>query len=47
MSSSKKIDLTKDFAAGVFLSEAQNPISPYVYVYTYTYSQREGGWGDS
>jgi hypothetical protein len=28
MSSSKKIDLKKDFAAGVYLSEAQNPINP-------------------
>jgi hypothetical protein len=26
MSSSKKIDLERDFAAGVFLSDAQNPI---------------------
>jgi hypothetical protein len=26
MSSSKKIDLSRDFAAGVYLSEAQNPI---------------------
>jgi hypothetical protein len=30
MSSSKKIDLQMDFAAGVYLSEAQNPIpSPH------------------
>jgi hypothetical protein len=28
MSSSKKIDLKRDFAAGVYLSEAQNPIPP-------------------
>ncbi len=28
MSSSKKIDLYRDFAAGVYLSEAQNPIPP-------------------
>jgi hypothetical protein len=26
MSSSQKIDLQRDFAAGVYLSEAQNPI---------------------
>jgi hypothetical protein len=26
MSSYKKIDLQRDFAAGVYLSEAQNPI---------------------
>ncbi len=33
----KKIDLQKDFAAGVYLSEAQNPIPPpllTVFVYT-------------
>jgi hypothetical protein len=28
MSSSKKIDLKRDFVAGVYLSEAQNPIPP-------------------
>jgi hypothetical protein len=28
MSSSKKIDLYRDFAAGVYLSEAQKPIIP-------------------
>jgi hypothetical protein len=27
--SSKKIDLERDFAAGVYLSEAQNPITPH------------------
>jgi hypothetical protein len=45
MSSSKKIDLERDFAACVYLSEAQNPIPPYT-LYTciqYTYSDREGG----
>ncbi len=48
MSSSKKIDLWRDFAAGVYLSEAQNPLHPpppYTF-YTciqYTYSHREGG----
>ncbi len=47
MSSSKKIDLKRDFAAGVYLSEAQNPPPPYT-LYTwiqYTYSHREGGGG--
>jgi hypothetical protein len=46
MSSSKKIDLYRDFAAGVYLSEAQNPIPPSYTLYTciqYTYSDREGG----
>ncbi len=28
MSSSKKIDLSRDFPAGVYLSEAHNPIPP-------------------
>ncbi len=28
MSSSKKIDLERDFAAGVYLPEAQNPVTP-------------------
>ena len=28
MSSSQKIDLQRDFAAGVYLSEAQNPMTP-------------------
>ncbi len=28
MSLSKKIELLRDFATGVYLSEAQNPISP-------------------
>jgi hypothetical protein len=28
MSSPKKIDLKRDFAAGVYLSEVQNPITP-------------------
>jgi hypothetical protein len=47
MSSSKKIDLLRDFAAGVYLSEAQNPITLYtLYTYIqYKYSHREGGWG--
>ncbi len=38
-----------DFAAGVYLSDARNPIPPYT-VYTvylqYTYSHREGGGGE-
>jgi hypothetical protein len=34
MSSSKKIDLWKDFAAGVYLSEAQNPLSLPHILYT-------------
>jgi hypothetical protein len=39
----KKIDLQMDFAAGVYLSEAQNPI-PLPPPHTqYTYSCREGG----
>jgi hypothetical protein len=45
MSSSKKIDLLRDFVVGVYLSEVQNPIlAPYT-LYTcikYTYSHREG-----
>ncbi len=49
MSSSKKIDLWRDFAAGVYLSEAQNPMPPlhteYCTCIQYTYSHREGGGG--
>ena len=50
MSSSKKIDVLRDFAAGVYLSEAQNPIpSPLDTLYTCTIqstnSHREGGGG--
>jgi hypothetical protein len=46
----KKIDLYMDFAAGVSLSEAQNPMPPPL-PYTlymcikYTYSHRKGGDG--
>jgi hypothetical protein len=50
MSSSKKIYLEIDFAAGVYLSEAQNPIPPPYTLYTcikYTYSHREWGEGES
>jgi hypothetical protein len=52
MSSSKKIDLQRDFAAGVYLSEAPSPtMIPYppsplhiVYVYTvYLFTQGRGG----
>jgi hypothetical protein len=50
MSSSKKIDLYRDFIAGVDLSKAQNPIHPpprsvYVYV-VYLFTQRRGGGGE-
>jgi hypothetical protein len=41
MSSSKKGDLQRDFAAVVYQSEAQNPIPPTLY----TYSHREGAGG--
>jgi hypothetical protein len=51
MSSSEEIDLYRDFTAGVYLPEVQNPIPapppPYA-LYTciqYTYSHREGGRG--
>ncbi len=38
MSSSKQIDLLRDFAVGVYLSEAQNP-TPHPYtLYTCIYS---------
>jgi hypothetical protein len=46
MSSSTKIYLQRDFAAGVYLSKAQNLIHPPTTQYTYiqyTYSHREGG----
>jgi hypothetical protein len=50
MQSSKKIDLLRDFAAGVYRSEAQNPIPPIntvQYMGTqYTHSHREGGRGE-
>jgi hypothetical protein len=45
MSSSIKIDLYRDFAVDVYLSEAQNPISPntlYACIQN-AYSHREGG----
>jgi hypothetical protein len=51
MSSSKEIDLLRDFAAGVYLYEAQNPIYPPPPLHTvqliqYTYSHREVGGGE-
>ncbi len=53
MSSSKKMDLNRDFAAGVYFSEAQNPIPPppllthcmTVRVYCTVYSDRKEGRG--
>ncbi len=51
MSSSKKIDLIRNYAAGVYLSEARNPIPPpflthCIRVYRTLYlSHREGGSG--
>ncbi len=54
MSSSEKIELQRDFTAGVYLSEAQNPIPPplshTVYVYTgylFTHRREGGGGGES
>jgi hypothetical protein len=41
MSSSRKIDLYRDFAAGVYLSEGPEPHTPP----PQTYSHREGGEG--
>ncbi len=44
MSSSKKIDLERDFAAGVYLSEAQNPIpAPSLLHTVYVYTSSHGG----
>ncbi len=47
MSSSNKLTCKRDFAACVYLSDAQNPISPpptyTMYVYTGTYSHRGKG----
>jgi hypothetical protein len=44
--SSKKIDMLRDLAPGVYLSEAQNPIPPplhSVYVFTvYLFTQGRG-----
>ncbi len=49
-SSSKKTDLQRDFVAGVYLSEAKNPIPllplHIVYVYiVYLFAQGRGGGG--
>jgi hypothetical protein len=39
MSSSKKIDLKRNFAAGVYLSKAQNPMPPpYTLILTYLFT---------
>jgi hypothetical protein len=50
MSSSKKIDLFRELAAGVYLAEARNSYPPPPYtLYTwlqYTYSHREGEGGE-
>jgi hypothetical protein len=52
MSSSRKIDLQRYFAAGVYLSEAPSPpMTPYtlhiVYVYTvYIFTQGRGEGGE-
>ncbi len=43
MPSSKNIDLERNFAAGVYLPEAQNPV--YVYTVQCTNSHREEGGG--
>jgi hypothetical protein len=47
MSSSKENDLLREFAAGVYLSEAQNPIPPLlthcIRVCSFKKGRREGG----
>jgi hypothetical protein len=44
MSSSKKIDLKRDFAAAVYLSEAQNLIPIHgILIHTGKGQRREGG----
>jgi hypothetical protein len=46
MSSSKRVYLLKDFAAGLYLSEAQTPPPPKCSVYVYTvYIFRHGRGG--
>ncbi len=52
MSSSKKIDLYRDFSVSAYLSEVQNPYTPtpslnivYCAFIQFTYSQREGRGG--
>jgi hypothetical protein len=52
MSSYKKIDLEREFAAGGYLSEAQNPIPNTLYtlnactVYRYSFTQGRGEGGE-
>ncbi len=50
MSSSKKIDLKRDFAAGVYLSEAQDPVRPphtqCIRVYSILIQQGKGEGGE-
>jgi len=49
MSSSKKLTCKGDFAAGVYLSEAQNPIPPLTYcirVYSILIHTGKGGRGE-
>jgi hypothetical protein len=48
MSSFKNIDMSRDFAAGVYLSQAQNPIPPlthYIRVYSILIQTGKGGRG--
>ncbi len=45
MSSAKKTDLYMDFVAGVYLSEAKNPISPPPLHTVYVYMGMGGGGG--
>jgi hypothetical protein len=47
MSSSKKMTCKGDFAAGVYLTEAQNPPCTLYTCIQYTYSHREEGGGES
>jgi hypothetical protein len=44
----EKIDLKRDFAAGVYLSESQNPIFPTYTLYTRIYCKlfHTGKWGE-
>jgi hypothetical protein len=49
MLSSKKIDLLRDFAAGVYLFEAQNTIPPYtlcIHVYSILIHKGKGEGGE-
>jgi hypothetical protein len=50
MSSSKKIDLERDFAASIYLSEAQNPIPPLTHcirLYSVLIHTGKGGGGSA